>query len=132
MALPKNLFRKLWLDGRTGTTNYLLIFLAMMNFILISYNFLIEENPLLNIGITDMWIFVIIFVALYFPVSVLIGRWHTYTQLSTDVTIKMLREPLIAKMIRVLLDVQTGKATKEEIEEFRKMLQNIERNIDEF
>jgi hypothetical protein len=34
-------------------------------------------------------------------------------------------------MIRTLLDVQTGKATKEEIEKFRKMLTKIEKKMDE-
>jgi len=33
-------------------------------------------------------------------------------------------------MIRTLLDVQTGKATDEEIEEFRNMLETIEKKID--
>ena len=37
----------------------------------------------------------------------------------------------MAKMFRTLLDVQTGKATKEEIEEFRNMLIKIERRSKE-
>ena len=37
------------------------------------------------------------------------------------------QNPFQAKMIRTLLDAQTGKATKEEIEEFRKTLLKIER-----
>ncbi|MEM2159947.1 MAG: hypothetical protein QXN55_03220 [Candidatus Nitrosotenuis sp.] len=46
---------------------------------------------------------------------------------------KMLEDPITAKMIRTLLDVQTGKATKEEIEEFRKFSSEIEkRDINEF
>ena len=103
----------------------------MTNFILITYNFLIEDNIIFNNILSDMWIYTIIFVILYFPVSILIGRWHTNTQLSVDVTLKMYRDPIIAKMIRTLLDVQTGDASQEEIKEFRKEMEKIEkRNID--
>ena len=131
MIHRKNLIRKFWLDGRTGTTNYFMLLFAMTNFILITYNFLIEDNVIFNNILSDMWIYTIIFVILYFPVSILIGRWHTNTQLSVDVTMKMYRDPIIAKMIRTLLDVQTGDASQEEIKEFRKEMEKIEkRNID--
>ena len=131
MIHQKNLMRKLWFDGRNGTTNYFLLFLAMTNFILITYNFLIEDITIFNNLLSNMWIYAIIFATLYFPISILIGRWHTNTQLSVDLTIKMNRDPIYAKMIRTLLDVQTGKASQEEIKEFRKEMEEIEKiNID--
>ena len=131
MIYKKNLIRKFWLDGRTGTTNYFLLFLAMTNFILITYNFLIEDITIFNNLLSEMWIYAIIFTILYVPVSTLIGRWHTNTQLKIDVTMKMNRDPIYAKMIRTLLDVQTGIATEEEIQEFRKEMKEIEKtNID--
>ena len=43
-----------------------------------------------------------------------------------DVDVALRHNPLFAKMIRVLLDVQTGKASQEEIDDFRKMLKQIE------
>ena len=131
MIYPKKLLRKFWFDGRNGTTNYFLLFLAMTNFILITYNFLIEDNTIFNNLLSNMWIYAIIFATLYFPISILIGRWHTNTQLSVDLTVKMNRDPIYAKMIRTLLDVQTGKASQEEIKEFRKEMGEIEKmNID--
>ena len=131
MIHQKNLIRKLWLDGRNGTTNYFLLFLAMTNFILITYNFLIEDITIFNNLLSNMWIYAIIFATLYFPISILIGRWHTNTQLHVDVSVKMNRDPIYAKMIRTLLDVQTGKASQEEIKEFRKEMEEIEKiNID--
>ncbi len=131
MIHQKNLIRKFWFDGRNGTTNYFLLFLAMTNFILITYNFLIEDITIFNNLLSNMWIYAIIFATLYFPISILIGRWHTNTQLSVDLTIKMNRDPIYAKMIRTLLDVQTGKASQEEIKEFRKEMEEIEKiNID--
>ena len=131
MIHQKKILRKLWFDGRNGTTNYFLLFLAMTNFILITYNFLIEDSMILNDQLSNMWAYAIIFLTLYFPISILIGRWHTNTQLRVDVTMKMNRDPIIAKMIRTLLDVQTGKASEEEIKEFRKEMEAIEKkNID--
>jgi uncharacterized protein YneF (UPF0154 family) len=131
MIHQKNLIRKFWFDGRNGTTNYFLLFLAMTNFILITYNFLIEDITIFNNLLSNMWIYAIIFLTLYFPISILIGRWHTNTQLNVDVSVKMNRDPIYAKMIRTLLDVQTGKASQEEIKEFRKEMEEIEKiNID--
>ena len=131
MIHQKNLIRKFWFDGRNGTTNYFLLFLAMTNFILITYNFLIEDITIFNNLLSNMWIYAIIFLTLYFPISILIGRWHTNTQLHVDLTVKMNKDPIYAKMIRTLLDVQTGKASQEEIKEFRKEMEEIEKiNID--
>ena len=64
-----------------------------------------------------------------FPVSIIIGRWHTNTQISIEQDILRSEDPIFAKMFRTLLDVQTGKATEEEIKEFRKFLKNIENKM---
>lgn len=129
----KNFLRKLWWDGKTGHGTYLIFFLTFSNFILITYNFLLEGSEIFTEFISDLWLFGIIFVILYFPISILIGRWHTQTQISVDNTIKILEDPMKAKMIRTLLDVQTGRATKGEIEEFRKEMLEVEKgDIKEF
>jgi len=120
-------------DGRTGHSTYLMFFLAIVNFILIAYNYFIESNEIFNEFISNLWIFAVIFLIFYFPVSLMIGRWHTNTQLSVDVTMKMNEDPIIAKMIRTLLDVQTGIASEEEIKEFRESMLEIEKQgIGEF
>jgi len=116
-----------------GHATYLMFFLAFLNFILITYSFLIEGNKIFEKFISDLWLFTIIFLVFYFPISILIGRWHTKTQISVEMTMKMEEDPITARMIRTLLDVQTGKATDEEIEEFREFVDKIEKqNIDEF
>ena len=133
MIIQKNLIRKLWWDGRTGHSTYLMFLLAFVNFILITYSYLIEGNTIFQKFISDLWLFGVVFIVLYFPISILIGRWHTKTQISVEMTMKMLEDPITAKMIRTLLDVQTGRATKEEIEEFRRFSSEIEkRGINEF
>ena len=131
MIVPKNFLRKFWWDGRIGHSTYLMFLLAFVNFILITYSFLIEGNIIFEKFISDLWLFSIIFIISYIPVSILIGKWHTNTQISTDQTIHYNENPLFAKMVRTLLDVQTGKVGKEEIEEFRGILSEIEKRDNE-
>jgi len=119
--------RKFWLEGRMGTTNYLMLFLAIINFVLITYNFLIEQNSTLGEIFSSMWIFVVIFLIFYVPISIMIGRWHTNTQISTEQVIRNLEDPILAKMFRILLDVQTERSSEEEIKEFKDWVSNIEK-----
>jgi len=51
-----------------------------------------------------------------------VGFWHRKTQLRVENTLSLQQNPFMAKMFRTLLDVQTKKASKEEIEEFRRFL----------
>ena len=133
MNIPKNFARKRWWDGRTGHSTYLMFVLTLVNFILIAYNFLVEGNPFFESFSENLWLFVIVFAVLYFPTAVLIGRWHAHTQIPVELTMRMFENPIMARMVRGILDTKTGKSTKEEIEEFRKFVKEIEsRDINEF
>jgi hypothetical protein len=127
MVFQKKKLSRIWWDGRIGHSTYLMFFLVFVNFILISYNFLISGNEIFEGTFSQIWLFGIIFLIFYFPVSILIGRWHTFTQISTDQSVHYYANPLFAKMVRVLLDELTGKASEEEIKEFRKILLSIEK-----
>ena len=126
MVFEKKILREFWWAGRIGHSIYLTIFVGFVNFILITFNFLIEGNEMFEKFISEIWVFSIIFLILYIPVSTLIGRWHSNTQIHVDMELKMFEDPIMAKMIRTLLDVQTGKASEEEIKEFRDMVLKIE------
>jgi uncharacterized protein YneF (UPF0154 family) len=127
MVFQKKILREFWWAGRMGHSIYLTIFLGFVNFILIAFNFLIEGNEIFEKFISEIWVFSIIFLALYIPVSILIGRWHSNTQIHVDMELKMFEDPILARMIRTLLDVQTGKASEEEIKEFRDTVLKIEK-----
>ena len=118
MGFRKTFIKRRWFDGRTGTTMYLLFALTLMNFILISYRFLIEESPLFANLVSDLTIFSIIFIITYIPISILIGYWHRKTQWKVELALKMMENPLNAKMFRTILDVQTDQASDEEIKYF--------------
>jgi uncharacterized protein (DUF2235 family) len=120
-------FRRRWVDGRSGHSIYLMFGLTFVNFVIIAYRFLIEKDTVFEEIFESMWIFGLIFLVTYIPVSIIIGYWHRKTQLKVEMTLKYLEAPFFAKMFRVLLDTETGKANKEEIEEFKKILSNIEK-----
>ena len=119
--------RRRWWEFRQGHSIYLIFMLTFVNFILIAYRLLIERVTVFKELIPELWIFAVLFIVCYIPAATLIGLWHRRTQLRVETTIVNQQNPVLAKMIRTLLDVQTGAATKEEIKEFRDMLEKIEK-----
>jgi uncharacterized protein YneF (UPF0154 family) len=120
--------RRRWYEFRQGHSIYLIFVLTFVNFILIAYRLLIEKIAIFKDLIPELWVFALMFILLYVPAAILIGFWHRRTQLRVETTLVNQQNPVLAKMIRTLLDVQTGVASEEEIKEFRKMLNKIERN----
>lgn len=125
--------RRRWWEFRQGHSVYLVFILTFINFILIAYRLLIERVTIFNEMVPELWIFAFMFILVYIPAAILVGYWHRKTQLRVETTLIQQQNPILAKMIRTLLDVQTGKATKEEIEEFRRSMLEIEKgDIREF
>jgi len=118
--------RRRWFDFRQGHSVYLIFALTFANFILIFYRLLIERVEVFNEIFSSLWIFVVLFILVYVPVAVGVGAWHRRTQLKVDAEVGMRQNPFFAKWFRILIDIQTGKASKEEIENLRKLLKSIE------
>jgi len=119
-------FRRRWFDFRQGHSVYLIFALTFANFVLIFHRLLIERVPVLDEFFPDLWAFVIAFVFIYIPLAIAIGAWHRRTQLRVDSEVILRQNPLWAKMFGLLIDIQTGKASKEEIEKLRSLLKRIE------
>ena len=126
MKINENWFRRRWLDGRFGNSYYLIFSVTLVNFILISYRFFIEQESISSKILSDLWIFSVILIILYVPVSILIGYWHRYSQLNIENTIKLLENPLHAHLCRIILDSRTGRVSEKEIIELRTLLSKIE------
>lgn len=118
--------RRRWYDFRQGHSFYLIFALSFGNFILIFHRLLIERVPILNEIFSTLWIFALFFILAYIPVAVIIGNWHKKTQLKIDVDAGMRQNLLLAKSLRIIIDISDGKASKEEIEGIRKLLKAIE------
>jgi len=118
--------RRRWFDFRQGHGVYLIFALSFGNFVLIFHRLLIERVESLDEIFPNLWIFAIVFILFYIPVAIGIGAWHRRTQLKVDTEVGMRQNPFFAKWFRILIDIQTGKASKEEIENLRKLLRSIE------
>ena len=120
-------FRERWWEFRTGHSTYLIFMLTFVNFVLISYRLLIEKVPIFQKFVPELWIFAVLFLAIYIPTAILIGYWHRRTQLSTENTIKRLEDPLLAHICRIILDTRIGKSSKKEINELKEFLSEIDK-----
>ena len=118
--------RRRWFDFRQGHGVYLIFALSFGNFVLIFHRLLIERVEALDDVFPNLWIFAIVFILFYIPVAIAIGAWHRRTQLKVDAEVGIRQNPLFAKWFRILIDIQTGRASKEEIESLRKLLKSIE------
>ena len=122
-------FRRRWYDFRQGHGMYLVFAMSFVNFVLIFYRLLIEEINVLGEIFSNLWIFVVIFLAVYIPAAILIGNWHRKTQMKIEheQTMKQMKQsPLMARNFRILLDLLEGKASAKEVENLRKFLKSIE------
>jgi len=121
--------RRRWYDFRLGHGVYLIFALSFANFILIFHRLLIERVDALERIFPNLWMFVVMFVLLYIPIAIIIGAWHRKNQLKVDIEAAVRQNPIWCKMMRTLIDIQTGKASEEEIEKTRKFLLSIESRV---
>ncbi|MGN6350943.1 MAG: hypothetical protein ACTHL3_05720, partial [Candidatus Nitrosocosmicus sp.] len=80
----QNFIRRRWLDFRNGHSIYLAFLLALVNFLLIVYNFAIKQLPFGIGNHLNLPIFVLIFSAIYIPAAIMIGYWHRKHQYSVE------------------------------------------------
>ena len=70
--------------------------------------------------------FAIFFVVIYVPTAVLVGFWHKRTQMKVEMEVLTRQNPFFARWFRIIIDILTEKASKEEVENLRKLLKSIE------
>ena len=128
--MNSNWFRRRWFDFRLGHSVYLIFLLSFSNFILIFHRLLIERVDSLNNIFSDLWMFVILFVVVYFPIAVGVGAWHRKTQIKIENEQALLNNPFMARNFRMMIDIIEGKASKDEVQKFREFLTKIEKKSD--
>ena len=127
ILLDNTWVRRRWFEFRIGHSLYLIFALSFGNFVLIFHRLLIERVPFLNDIFSSLWMFALIFILAYIPIGVIIGLWHRKTQLKVEQEQSIRQNFLLIKMFRAIIDIQTGNATKEEIEKIRNFLESIEK-----
>jgi hypothetical protein len=79
-----NWARKRWLDFRNGHSIYLVFLMTFANFVTIQYQLLLHSMPAIHALHINIWIFALIFVAIYLPLGMIIGYWHRKNQFSVE------------------------------------------------
>lgn len=125
--MRKQWFRRRWADFRQGHGIYLIFLLSFSNFVLIFYRLLIEKVEFFEGIFSSLSFFIIVFILIYVPIAILIGRWHRRTQVRTESELLLRNNPFMARNFRILVDLLEGKSNPEEIEKYRKMLKSIEK-----
>ncbi len=128
--MNSNWFRRRWFDFRLGHSVYLIFLLSFSNFILIFHRLLIERVDFLNNIFSDLWMFILLFVVVYFPIAIVVGAWHRKTQIKIENEQALLNNPFMARNFRMMIDIIEGKASKDEIQKFREFLTKIEKKSD--
>jgi hypothetical protein len=120
-----NWLRRRWLDFRQGHAIYLVFIMTFANFITIQYKLLIDKLPVWNSLFDNIWIFAILFVAVYIPLSMIIGYWHRKSQWNVEAEAMFRENQIGATMWLFLIDMVDGKVTEEEKQKMRDMLLKI-------
>ncbi len=128
--MNSNWFRRRWFDFRLGHSVYLIFLLSFSNFILIFHRLFIERIEFLDDIFSELWIFIVIFVAIYFPIAIAVGAWHRKTQIKVENEQALLNNPFRARNFRMMIAIIEGKASKEEVQKFREFLSKIEKKSD--
>lgn len=119
--------KKRWLEFRTGNGAYVSMFLSVVSFMIIVHRLLIERVPILGQIFGDLLSFSLIFMALFVPICIIIGRWHYKHQFKVESTVQFFQSPAMAKALRLLIELEQKKSNPEDIENFKKLLLDIEK-----
>jgi uncharacterized protein YneF (UPF0154 family) len=104
--------------------------MTFANFVTIQYQLLLQRVPAIHDFHINIWIFALIFIAIYLPVGMIIGYWHRRNQFSVEAEALFNQNQIGATMTLFLIDMIDGKVTEEEKQHVRKYLLKIMRQTD--
>lgn len=117
--------RRRWLDFRNGHSIYLAFLLTFVNFILISYNFLIKQLPF-GIGESmTLPLFILLFTLIYIPTAITLGVWHRKHQYSVENEALLRQNWMWAWVSQYQIRLIKGKTNPKEDEYIIKYLNDI-------
>lgn len=119
--------KKRFFEFRTGHGTYLAFTVSLVTFVLIVHRLLIEKVPFLSNIFGDLLSFTVIFAAVYIPAAILIGKWHFKHQYKIESTIQFMQNPGMIRAFRLILEVLTDTANKEDVQRFTNLLKKLEK-----
>jgi len=119
--------RRRWLDFRNGHSIYLVFAMTFANFITIQYQLLIDRVPYWAGVFSSIWIFAILFVLAYVPLSIVLGYWHRKSQWKVEQDALFRENKVGAIMWMYVIDLIEGKVSEEDRKLMREALLRITR-----
>jgi hypothetical protein len=125
LVIGNSNWRRRWLDFRNGHSIYLVFLMTFATFVTIQYQLLIDKAPFLNSIFSSIWMFAIVFIAIYIPLGMAIGYWHRKSQFSVEAEALFSQNQIGATMDLFLIDLIDGKVTEEEKQRIRNYLLKV-------
>lgn len=99
--------------------------MTFANFITIQYQLLIDQLPYLSDIFNSIWIFAILFILAYVPVSIVLGYWHRKSQWKVEQDALFRENKVGAIMWMYVIDLIEGKVAEEDRKLMREALLRI-------
>ena len=118
--------RRRWLDFRQGNSIYLIFIIFFADLITIQYKLFLEKVHIVNtVTGGNIFGFAIFFIAIYVPLSIIIGVWHRKNQYKVEADALFKENKIGATMWLFVIDLIDGKITEKEKQDLREMLLKI-------
>ena len=98
--------KRRWFEFRNGHGTYLSFFLSFTNFLLITYNLLIDRVSFLCGLFSNVAVFAVVGILIYVPLAIVVGRLHNKKQLSTDMEVVSRANPVSMDIVERLKRIE--------------------------
>jgi hypothetical protein len=126
-SISSDWLRRRWLDFRNGHSIYLVFAMTFANFITIQYQLLIDQLPYLEGIFNSIWIFAIMFILFYVPLSIILGYWHRKSQWKVEQDALFRENKVGAIMWMYVIDLIEGNVSEEDKKLMKEALLKITR-----
>ena len=126
-SISSDWLRRRWLDFRNGHSIYLVFAMTFANFITIQYQLLIDQLPYLEGIFNSIWIFAIMFILFYVPLSIVLGYWHRKSQWKVEQDALFRENKVGAIMWMYVIDLIEGNVSEEDKKLMKESLLRITR-----
>ena len=126
-SISSDWLRRGWLDFRNGHSIYLVFAMTFANFITIQYQLLIDQLPYLEGIFNSIWIFAIMFILFYVPLSIVLGYWHRKSQWKVEQDALFRENKVGAIMWMYVIDLIEGNVSEEDKKLMKESLLRITR-----
>lgn len=108
MSKKRGFLQRRWTDFRTGHSTYLVYFLSFANFSILMYELVLVRIPGVTTFIPNIFIFLLLFLAIYLPFAAIVGWLHRRYQMPIDIALSMKQNPYWREITKSLAEFETA------------------------